>query len=248
MLSELERESNRAYTENDALANRSTGSHCLNFFAVCGALRNADEDVACRLFARAWAEDPDLALRALFYARDIRGGLGERNLFREIIAWLATLRPASVRKNLALIPEYGRWDDLLALLDTPCEGDAIARIREQLLLDERAAEDGQGLSLLAKWLPSVNTASAAQRARARRLCNGLGMSEREYRRRLSRLRRKIDVLERRLCGRDYSFDYSRQPSGYSERQSGYSRQPSGYSERQNSYSRSSAGYTGRTAP
>lgn len=77
--------SNLIQSANGAMANRSTGSHCLNFFAVCGALRNVEEGVQYRLFARAYAEDRDLAMRALFYARDIREGLGEREVFRDIL-------------------------------------------------------------------------------------------------------------------------------------------------------------------
>lgn len=124
--------SNLIQSANGAMANRSTDSHCLNFFAVCGALRSAEEDVTHRLFAKAYAEDRDLAMRALFYARDIREGLGERDVFRDILRWLAQRRPQSVRKNIRFVPEYGRWDDLLCLMDTPCEDDAVEYIRAQL--------------------------------------------------------------------------------------------------------------------
>lgn len=213
MLQEMERAANRALTENGALSNWSTGSHCLNFFAVCGALRNADRAEVCRLFVRAYAEDRDLAMRALFYARDIRGGLGERKVFRSILSWLARRRPQSAIKNIPFVPEYGRWDDLLALLDTPCEEGALSFIREQLDKDIDAAREGGQVSLLAKWLPSVNTSSQKRRAEARLVCKRLGMTEKEYRGTLTQLRTQIDVLEKRLCGRDYSFEYAKQPSG-----------------------------------
>ena len=169
MLSELMCESNKGRTENGAMSNRSTGSDCLNFFAVCGALRNVQENVRLRLFARAYAEDPTLAMRSLFYARDIRGGLGERELFRDILARLASKRPHSVRKNIQYIPEYGRWDDLLALMETPCEKDIVDRIQRQLRDDLISLDAGRQVSLMAKWLPSVNTASSETRLRARRL-------------------------------------------------------------------------------
>ena len=213
MLQQLERESNLTLTENGALANRSTGSHCLNLFASCGALRNEEPRVLQRLFARAYTEDRDLAMRILFYARDIRGGLGERRFFQEIISWLARQRPQSVSKNLDLIPEFGRWDDLLPLLGTPCEADAVTLIRKQLHLDIEALRADRTVSLLGKWLPSVNTSSALRRAQARLLCKRLGFTERAYRQCLSRLRAQIDVLEKRLCTGDYTFDYSKQPSG-----------------------------------
>ncbi len=213
MLSALENESNKTFTENGALTNRSAGSDCLNFFAVCGALRRADDATRLRLFIRAYAENRNLALRTLFYVRDIRGGLGERDLFRQILTWLARNRPAAVIKNLALVPEYGRWDDVLCLLDTPCERQAAALIRRQLAQDITALQAQRSPSLLAKWLPSVNTASPETRALAKRVCRGLRMTEKTYRKTLAALRRRLDVLERRLCRRDYTFDYAAQPSG-----------------------------------
>ncbi len=213
MLRELENTANRTLTENGAAANRSTGSGCLDFFAVCGALREADEGRLQRLFIRAYAEDRDLAMRALLYCRDIRGGLGERRTFGRILSFLARTRPASVRKNLRLLPEYGRWDDLLPLLDTPCAGDAEALIRQQLRGDLEALREGGQVSLLAKWLPSVHTSSPLRRRQARQLCGALHMTEKEYRGTLSRLRTRIDVLEKRLCAGDYTFDYAKQPSG-----------------------------------
>ncbi|MBR4458397.1 MAG: DUF2828 family protein [Clostridia bacterium] len=213
MLTELERESNLTLTENGAPANRSSGSRCLDFFAACGALRGADPDVPRRLFFRAWTEDADTAMRALFYARDIRGGLGERELFRGVLSWMARIRPEAVRRNIRLIPEYGRWDDLLPLLDTPCAEETVRVIRERLEADRAALAAGGQISLLAKWLPSVHTASDTQRARARLLCRRLGMTEKEYRKTLAALRSRIDVLEKRLCAADYAFDYEKLPSG-----------------------------------
>ena len=204
---------NLIQTANGAMANRSTGSHCLNFFAVCGALRSAEEGVSRRLFARAYVENRDLAMRALFYARDIREGLGERDVFRDILRLLAQKRPQSVRKNIRFVPEYGRWDDLLCLMGTPCEDDAVECIRAQLQRDVDALQGDAPVSLLAKWLPSVNTSSPQQRMLARLLCKHLGMKEKAYRRMLSQFRTQIDVLEKRLCRRDYSFDYAKQPSG-----------------------------------
>ena len=213
MLSALSKASNRTHTENGALSNRSTGSDCLNFFAVCGALRHEDESTQLRFFIRAYAENRDLALRTLFYARDIRGGLGERALFRHLLAWLADHRPRSVLKNIPLMAEYGRWDDLLILLGTPCEAAAVQVIRDQLTQDLAAADSGGPVSLLAKWLPSVNTSASLPRQQARRLCKLLRMTEKEYRRTLSRLRARLDILETRLCRMDYTFSYEKQPSG-----------------------------------
>ena len=120
MLNELKETANITQTENGAKAYRSTRSACLNFFVACGAMRGIDRTAVLKCFARAYVEDANLAMRSLFYARDVRGGLGERELFRDIVRYTARFRPESILKNLALIPEYGRYDDLLVLLGTPC--------------------------------------------------------------------------------------------------------------------------------
>ena len=164
-------------------------------------------------FLRAWVENRDLALRILFYARDIRGGLGERRVFRTVLRWLAQNEPASVKRNLSLIPEFGRWDDVLVLMETPCEGEVVALIRTQLAADLRAMEAQQPVSLLAKWLPSVNTSNPETVRMGRRVARALGMTDQAYRQTLSRLRAAIQILENNLRQRDYSFDYAKQTSG-----------------------------------
>lgn len=207
MLTSMKNLSDRTTTENGAAAYRNTGSDCLNFFAVCGALRCRSDREIIRLFLRAYAEDPDMAMRALFYTRDIRGGLGERRVFTVILRWLAETHPRSVQKNLANVAEYGRFDDLLVLLDTPLEEALGSYLRHQLAKDLEAMAQGRSVSLLAKWLPSVNTSSPDTRDKAWIIRQLLGMGEKKYRRTLSSLRRYIDILETRMCERDYSFRY-----------------------------------------
>ncbi|MBQ7732779.1 MAG: DUF2828 family protein [Synergistaceae bacterium] len=208
MLEHLKNEANFTRTENSALTYKSTGSECLDLFAAAGALRNADaQDIAAR-FMRAFAEDRDIAVRILFYARDIRGGLGERKFFRVALHWLAVNYPESVIKNLALIPEYGRFDDFLALLTTPCEKAVAEFIKSGLESDMNSPAP----SLLAKWLPSINASSKYARMRAKLLAKLLGMDLKTYRKTLSELRAKIKIIENNLRLKDYSFDYEKQPS------------------------------------
>ncbi len=212
MLNELKIEANRTLTENGAATLRSTGSDCLDLFAAIGALRNAgDQEIIVR-FARAYAEDRGLAMKTLFYSRDIRGGLGERRVFRTILKHLADVQPESVRKNLHLISEYGRWDDLTVLFGTRCEKEAMAVIRDQLAKDLAALDAGENVSLMAKWLPSVNTSNAAAVKDGKRIAKALGMKDVEYRRTLVKLRAKIQIIENNLRQKDYTFEYSAQPS------------------------------------
>ena len=211
MLNELKREANLTATENGAAAFCSTHSACLDLFASCGALRTASEEHIIARFARAYAEDRDMTMRILFYMRDIRGGLGERKVFRYALRSLAQTAPQSVIRNLPFIAEYGRYDDLLWLLQTPCEDAAVRLIHNQLLADLDSLHNNKHVSLLAKWLPSVNTSSIETRACAKYLCRLLGMRQKTYRRSLSLLRASIDILENRLrCG-NFPRDYTAVP-------------------------------------
>ena len=182
MLNFLKREANTAYTANGAVSNASTMSDCLDFFAAAGALRNAgDEEIVSR-FIRAFAEDRDIAMKTLFFARDIRGGLGERRAFRVILRYLAENYPDTVRKNIANIAEYGRYDDILSLIGTASEAEAVAYIRETLV------------------------------RLAKRIAKAMNMSDASYRRMLSALRAYIKILENSLREKDYTFSYEAQPS------------------------------------
>lgn len=211
-LDKLKRRANRTYTENGAVTLRTSLSDTLDLFSRIGAMRSASEEAVIRDFMRAYIEDKDIAMKILFYARDIRGGLGERRVFRVILKWLAGYDPAAVRRNIGSIAEFGRYDDLLVLLDTPCGDDCLQYIGEKLQEDLEALEAGGRVSLLAKWLPSVNASSEETVRIAKRIARALGMSSAEYRKALSRLRAQIRIIENDLRKRDYSFDYAKQPS------------------------------------
>ena len=130
MIQQLKQTANRTLTENGAVTHKTSGSACLDLFATVGALRRASDDEIVTRFVRAFAEDRDLAVKLLFFARDIRGGLGERRVFRVILKHLAHMAPATVRRNLPFVSEYGRFDDLLVLLGTPVEREVITLIRD----------------------------------------------------------------------------------------------------------------------
>ena len=212
MLEYIKSEANRAYTENGAVSNATTGSDCLDLFATVGALRRASDEEIIPRFIRAYTENRDAAMKLLFFARDIRGGLGERRVFRVILRWLACNEPASVRKNLARVAEYGRYDDLLALMGTPCEAEMLDLLKAQFEADNAALENGGEVSLLAKWLPSVNASNAETLRMGKKIARALGMTDAEYRRTLVKLRARIRIIENNLREKDYTFDYAAQPS------------------------------------
>ncbi len=212
MLNYLKQEANRTMTENGAVTRATAGSDCLDFFATVGALRRQPDDDIVTRFVRAWSENPDLAMKILFYARDIRGGLGERRIFRVIMEWLAVNVPASVRKNLVNVAEYGRWDDLLTLLNTPCEKEMLSILHKQFEMDMKAMAADEPVSLLGKWLPSVNTSNRQAVAHAKRIARVLNLTDAEYRKALTALRARIRIIENYLREKDYTFDYAKQPS------------------------------------
>ena len=212
MLEFLKREANKTYTENGAVTYRSTGRDCLDLFATIGALRRESEQEITARFLRAYEEDPDLAMKILFYGRDVRGGLGERRVFRILLRWLAVSKPESVVRNLPYIAEYGRWDDVLVLLDTPCRDEALALLKQQFDADLASLGSAGEVSLLGKWLPSVNASNDETVRAAKQIANAFGLSDRDYRKALTKLRAQIRILENNLREKDYTFDYSKQPS------------------------------------
>ncbi len=212
MLNFLKKETNRTLTDNGAVTYATTMSDCLDLFATAGALRSATDSEIVFRFVRAFAEDKDIAMRTLFFARDIRGGLGERRFFRVIIKFLAQSYPETVVKNIENIAEYGRYDDILVLLDTQCANDAIAYIKKTLEEDMKAKEAGESVSLMAKWLPSENASSRETKRLAKMIRTGMGMTSESYRKTLSSLRAYIAILENNLREKDYTFSYLNQPS------------------------------------
>ena len=212
MLQYLKQESNKTFTENGAATLKTTQSDCLDLFATIGAIRReSDEEIIAR-FMRAFAEDKDIAMKLLFFARDIRGGLGERKVFRVCLKWLSYNAPETVRKNLSYISEYGRFDDLLVLFDTPVENDMLDLIRDRLRKDIDAMNNNEEVSLLGKWLPSVNASNANTIKTAKKIARFLSMDDKGYRKMLTKLRAYIRIIENNLREKDYTFDYEKQPS------------------------------------
>lgn len=212
MLNVLKQETNKTFTENGGVTHITTHSDCLDLFAIIGALRRESEREMTVRFLRAYTENRDIAMKLLFFARDIRGGLGERRVFRVILKWLAKNEPETVVKNLTYVAEYGRYDDLLALMDTPCEKEMLEVLKKQFDADSQALCEGGEVSLLAKWLPSVNASSRETVRHAKKIAKHFGMNDAAYRKALVALRARIRIIENNLREKDYTFDYAKQPS------------------------------------
>lgn len=186
-------------TTNGALCPSTTLDACLDFFGKGPACRDNVEN-AWALFVAAYNEDPELALRILFYLRDIRGGQGERAIFRALIQGLVLEQPEVVGQMAPLFSEYGRWDDLFCLENTSVAPAAFDVIRKQLNADLTSDTP----SLLAKWLPSINASSHETKRLGRVIASALMMTEKAYRQTLSKLRKQIRVVETAMCSGDWS--------------------------------------------
>ena len=204
MLNFLKKEANLNITENGALTHRTSGTDCMDLFFRAGGMRCAAASDIAELVCRAYIEDPVKTMKILFFVRDVRGGMGERRFFRIAVQTLAAIAPESVRRNLPLFSEYGRYDDLCALIGTSCEPDAMQLIRTQFQADLAGMEQSKPVSLLAKWLPSVNASSAETCALGRKVAKALGMNEKQYRKSMAALRRYTDIIENRLRTSDYT--------------------------------------------
>lgn len=210
----LDNEFNYSVTENGALGYKTTGKELLDLNFAVSSLRKATETDIVRRFKRAFGEDKVLAMKWLFYARDIRGGLGERRLFRVVLADLVNSNPEMVIPLINLIPEYGRYDDLWCLLDNKESAKVVLEfVDKQLTEDLNNMKAGKSISLLSKWLPSCNASSAQTKKYAKQIYKALGLTEREYRKVLSILRKYLDVVEVKMSSKNWSeIKYEAVPS------------------------------------
>ena len=209
ILKELKKENNYTYTENGAVTYKSTMNGLLDLFGMGAAYRTRTDEDCILLFMKAFKEDPKYALKCLFYLRDCRGGQGERRFFRVVCKYLADHETAAMRRNLKFVPEFGRWDDLYTFVDTKLEKEAFGLIHDQMVLDLECKTP----SLLAKWLKSENTSSAESRKLAIKTRQALGLSPALYRKGLSLLRKRINVVERLMSAGEWDkIEFDKIPS------------------------------------
>ena len=209
-ISSLNDQQNYMRTENGALAHKSTNSALYDLFAFGGAYRNRSNEDVITLFSNALDENEVYALKCLFYLRDVRGGQGERRFFRTVYRWLCINHLDVALRNIALIPEYGRWDDLVYICEgTPAELIAFGIIQKQLNLDITCKTP----SLLAKWMPSENASSKETERVANKLRNYLKLNHKQYRKILSELRARIKVVEKLMSANQWDkIEFDKIPS------------------------------------
>ena len=178
-------------TTNGMKARKSSANACVDLFYNIGASRGKNIVPA---FTAAYVENSDLALRIAQWARDARGGSGERQVFRDILVHLEKTNPEDAMRLMAKIPEIGRYDDLLVFKTKPVKAKAYT-----MLGDALRAKNG----LAAKWTPRKGEV-------AREIREFFGMTPKQYRKSLVAL---TNVVETQMCAQDWdNINYSHVPS------------------------------------
>lgn len=211
----IESDANFSVTENGAVGYRSTGKSLLDINFAVASLRSTTDQQIIEKFKQAFFEDKLLAVKWLFFARDCRGGLGERRLFRIVLNYLAEYDPESTARLIPLIAEYGRYDDIWGLLITlPVLREAVIEyVRVMISEDMKNLSNGNPISLLGKWMPSENASSVNSLIFAQILRKGLGMSSAQYRKTLSKLRKYLDIVESKMSSGQWDeINYEAVPS------------------------------------
>lgn len=204
---------NVSITENGAVGYRTTGKNLLDLSFAVASLRKTPEAEIAKRFSKAFFDDKLTAMKWLFYARDVRGGLGERRLFRAVLLDMAKTMPQYIKPIIPLVPEYGRWDDLWCLLYTPLKEDVISLVRQQLMEDTENRMAKKPVSLLAKWMPRCKTSSKRTRSYGQTMRKGLHMTESEYQSTLAILCNYLKVVEQQMSAQQWDeIEYPRVPS------------------------------------
>ncbi len=180
-----------ARTANGMKARKSTANKCVDLFYNIGASRGKN---IIPEFTAAYVEDADLALRIAQWARDVRGGAGERELFRSVLVHLENTNPDAALALLAKVPEVGRWDDIF-VFQTP----KLKSAAYTMLGDALRVRNG----LAAKWTPRKGKIAAEVRA-------FFGMSPKQYRKSLVEMTK---VVESQMCANDWdNINFNHVPS------------------------------------
>ncbi|MDR0951280.1 MAG: DUF2828 family protein [Candidatus Ancillula sp.] len=176
--------------------------------------RNQDPKKAIKDFIDAFAEDRNLAVKWLFFVRDAREGLGERELFRWCFNHLISTNKSDYAEALIkAIPEFGRFDDLLVAMNTQYEDIAIHVMKKQLDEDLENMAAGKPVSLCAKWMPRENTSNKSRIALAKKIATAFGMSAKEYRKMIAGLNKYLKTVEVFASAKDWKkIDYNNVPS------------------------------------
>lgn len=209
---EIEKMNNLGTTENGAIGYKSTGKELLDLNFKVPSMRGGISVDDENKFIQSLHDNLEYTVKWLFFIRDIRGGLGERDTFVRLYEVYFEQYPEVATATLKLISEYGRWKDIVDLAFTgndQLKSECFKLIETQLKEDVLNCTNGKSISLLAKWLPSIN-ATQTSRVKAMEIMKHLEMYSASYRKMLSKLRKYLDVTEVKTCGNKWGdIDYNK---------------------------------------
>lgn len=200
------------FTANGAISNKNIDDARVDlFYKTCRGL--SEEDLH-ELMDNSWKKDPLDTLKLMAYTRDIRGGKGERDIFKMMLVWLAKQDQGNLLLNLEQFIDYGRYDDVVVLVETKLSDEIIELFRNVLVSDLDKMERGESVSLLAKWFPSENKKLDKRYKIYNKLAKKMKKTNRELRKQyITPLREYICIVETLLCNKDYEkIDFSKLPS------------------------------------
>lgn len=212
MIQTVENTKSFSTTENGATGYSTTGSKLVDLNFRVPSMRSGIKINDVEDFISAMHENLEYAVKWMFYVRDVRGGLGERDTFISLYGLFYSEYNKEAKSCLDLISEYGRWKDIVDLAfsaNTELKNDCFEIVKKQLEVDAIGLANGKPISLLAKWLPSINATSKV-RERAKKICEYLGISFASYRKMLSKFRAYLDVTEVKTCANMWGLiDYNK---------------------------------------
>ena len=199
-------------TWNNAVTNESTLNFNLDMFAYSSRDPKQNYEKNKNRFKNALIENDDIALANLLYTLDIRNGKGERALFKSYFSALIRMNKNYAIQILPYISELGRWDYVFEGIGTEIEEAVYDFVRAYLMMDIKNYNDNKPISLLAKWLPSIKTHNKKNHF-AIKLAKKLNLTEKEYRKILSKLRDRLNIVEKHITNKEYErIDYITVPS------------------------------------
>lgn len=227
-MKELQKWGNSTKTENGAMAVKSTLDSVVDLFGTIGSMRenNYHKPASVNkellpMFAKAMQENKELAMKTLFYARDCRGGMGEKEVFKTVMLALLKIETEEsyllFKNNMTNIVEFGSWKDLLDIfnrtLNSQAKIDIVCYIYDTIHLDIKLMNEGKTPSLLAKWLPTINSKSKHTKLKAKKLLTLMPKLDFDYRNYCVQARKMLKIIERNIAqGTFNEINYSAVPS------------------------------------
>lgn len=214
--------SKNTQTANGALSNSSSGSMVLDYFAKAGSYRNRSQADVSLDMHRIWGENPQLALRTIFYNRAVtrkpktfgkaseqsHSGQGNKDEFIKSIQWLEENHPSVLYKNLWAIPAFGCWKDLW-YYSASTGVNHFVDVKQVARLVKRYIKLGD-TGLIAKYLPKLRSKSNRKNVRHEALhtwtmsfCSAMKWSLQDYRKFKTNPENLAHMFQRQMSDGDW---------------------------------------------